>query len=462
MTYHNAVKYINSAPVQYVGETSPDRIRTLCAYLGNPQKNMKYIRLAGSSGKTVCAVMLSEILTKSGCKVGTLTMPAKTEPRDNIKVCGVCPDMPQTVELVKRVSSAVAKMKADIDCRRVSAEKSEAPEEVGTEKENTAIVIPGKLLNGEIPCEPTVSELLLAVALLHFSDSGCRICIIESEHTPGDPSMSLPSPFAAVICGTIPNSDKDEILRIKSYIRRGIREIVSAPQNREAYKIISDACAAVNCRLSVPARSALGIKSMTLKGSEFTYQGRDYTVNLCGKFQVTNATTVIETVGMLNRMKFGISYEDEAAGIAAVRLKSKFEVLSVMPVIIADSTHNAEAVHTVCGSMNDFRNITGTDIKLCLPPDIRLIDEYVKTLEKLGYNILSVYVVSQDALLRITAEELSEKYAGIEAESFSSVKIAAKSVVGALKSDEILLISGTSGFTDKMRFEVLRFMEDRM
>ena len=66
MTYHNAIKFIKNAPnVSPKEDSASERILALCNALGNPQKRIKYIRLAGSNGKTVCARMLISILGKA-------------------------------------------------------------------------------------------------------------------------------------------------------------------------------------------------------------------------------------------------------------------------------------------------------------------------------------------------------------------------------------------------------------
>ena len=63
MTYHNAVKFIKNAPnITPKDSSASERIAKLCDALGNPQKRIKYIRLAGSNGKTVCARMMISIL----------------------------------------------------------------------------------------------------------------------------------------------------------------------------------------------------------------------------------------------------------------------------------------------------------------------------------------------------------------------------------------------------------------
>ena len=83
MTYHNAIKFIKNAPnIPPKEDSASERINALCAALGNPQKRIKYIRLAGSNGKTVCARMILSILNKANILNGCLSMPIYNDVRE--------------------------------------------------------------------------------------------------------------------------------------------------------------------------------------------------------------------------------------------------------------------------------------------------------------------------------------------------------------------------------------------
>ena len=86
MTYHNAVKYLLGAPDDCADSPASQRLRRLWFMLGNPQSNLKYLRLVGNSGKTVCAEMLLAAFAKSRFRVGCLNMPLHAEPRENIRI----------------------------------------------------------------------------------------------------------------------------------------------------------------------------------------------------------------------------------------------------------------------------------------------------------------------------------------------------------------------------------------
>lgn len=419
MTYHNAIKFIKNSPNIIPKESSSaDRISKLLSALGNPQKRIKYIRLAGSNGKTVTARMLISVMNKASIVNGCLSMPIYTEIRDNVRVNGEPITMDEVVSYVEQICRAVATINE------------------------------GNSESGAI-FRPTMHEIMLSMALLAFVEHKCSVCMLESDHVGEDPSRFLPPPFAAVICGRIPNGDMREISKIRSYICRGIREIVSVPQDQEAYKIISDTCFSANCRLTIPARNKFEIKRLSLRGTDFSYKEADYSLRLCGKFQTTNALVAIETAEMLVRCGYKISAESIKAGLAAVTAPCKFEVLSLSPTIIADSTHSEVAIGAICDSLADFKEMTGTKIRLCLPEG-ELIPKYVEALSIRGYSVEKVTAL----MLEEPSDETELDYP-LPVSIQKNIKLTVRDSLAGLKNDELLLISGYSNFTRKIRYELL-------
>ncbi len=444
MTYHNAEKYINSAPEEHAGKYSFVLMEYLCSLLEIPYKRIKYIRVAGSNGKTICSAMLSSVLTRSGYNICTLNMSPLSDIKENIRHNTSPLSVAEICETVSEISFAAQTAKRNIEtARNTASEKGELP----TEYSN----IPQQLIEEDTPISLTRGEILFLCALMYYKKSNCSLFVLEGKHSNTDPSLFLRPPFAALICGAIPNGDRAQISKIKSYIRRGCDDIISAPQDSEAHKIIRDTCASVGCRLTTPIRSSLKIKQLSLTGTRFSYQNKDYRLSLCGRFQCINAITVIEAIKVLRRHGYKISDEAELLGMSDVKIRSRFEVLAVHPTIIADSTHRLEAVETVCESLFDFSEVTGRRVKLCLPTDKTLTEKYMEMLYSRGYTISELYTISQDPAIELSTE--------IKATAFSTPKTAVKQMLSSLERDEILLISGRNSFTDVIRLEVKRILD---
>ena len=429
MTYHNAIKYIKNAPPTRRDDPRFSHMRLLCEQLDDPQKRLSYLRLAGSNGKTLCGGMLTAVLSHTALSVGYLAMPVREDVRQNILIDAT----PITMEEIVSYTEAVAHAVAAINERQAAA--AEVQDE-GMEVS---------------PIEPfflTSSEILLAIALLAFRAHRCRLCLIESDHASTDPSHVLSSPFATVICGTIPHDERQEIARIRSYVTRGTQEIVSAPQNVDAHRVLADTCASVNCRLTLPLKSALEVTRLSLRETEFLYKGRSYTVNLCGRFQVANALVALETLEMLVRRGYEIPDEAITKGLSTLSIPSKFEILSAMPFIIADSTHTPIAIETVSDSMAEFRNHTGDRVRLCLPAG-DLATHYEAALAARGYTVERMILFTEHE------NEPSPTSLSCPVTLCKTIKQATKEALRDLGSDDFLLISGTHGFSAKMRYEIL-------
>ena len=408
MTYFNAVKFIRSSE----GAGDPKNLAELLARLGSPQRRIKYIRLAGSNGKTVCAEMLMSVLGRSGYNVGCLRMPAREDPRENVCIGAEPVSIEEFCQLTQQVKTEI--------------------EAIRHEADETAEVSFGS------------ADILLCVALLAFSKHHCDVCFIESDHFGADPSMLLPPPFAAVICGTIPSGDAHEISRIRSYICRGIEEIVSAPQDSDAYKIIFDTCYDINCRLTLPTRSELQIGRLSLGGAEFSYKGEDYSISLCGKFQVYNAVLALEVIEMLIRKGFAIDRQSIADGLVQLRIPAKVEVVSLRPLIVVDSTHTPVAVRTVCESIFEIIGQTERSVRLCLP-NAELAKEYIAALAENGCKVEKVVLPCDEN------GEMPECDISLASVPKSFVKIA----LDGLDNNTILLISGDYLFVNPIRYQLL-------
>ena len=258
MTYHNALKYLASAPT-YAQEDRPnERLRYLLFLLHDPHKTMRYLRLAGSSGKTICGTMLSEIFQRTELSVGTVVTSEDKDPRLAIRVGTKSISMEQVCHYFSQIHAMVVALKKSVtEQNQTEADAKETVDRA----ENEHPPIPESIADGTVPFEPTASEIILMAALLYFRDQNCSLCVIESNHKGVDPSVALPTPLSVVICGTVPKGDTAELAYVQRYVQNGIREIVSAPQDGDAYRWLSNACASVHCRLSIPVKASFQLQA---------------------------------------------------------------------------------------------------------------------------------------------------------------------------------------------------------
>ena len=74
MNYSEALSYIHSINWQW-SKPGLERTQELLGKLGNPEKGLKFIHIAGTNGKGSTAAMLASILEAAGYTVGLYTSP---------------------------------------------------------------------------------------------------------------------------------------------------------------------------------------------------------------------------------------------------------------------------------------------------------------------------------------------------------------------------------------------------
>lgn len=87
MEYSEIKAFLNDTP-QYGETTGVERAGKLLELLGNPDKNLKIIHIAGTNGKGSVCSYIDDILKKSGYKIGLFTSPHLVTIRERIQVDG--------------------------------------------------------------------------------------------------------------------------------------------------------------------------------------------------------------------------------------------------------------------------------------------------------------------------------------------------------------------------------------
>ena len=105
MTSQQAVEALHALP--HGGHGTLDRMRALMNKLGNPEKNLKCVHIAGTNGKGTLSVMTASILQKAGYKTGLTISPYVVDFRERFQINGqMIP--PETLgDLTERVLDAI-------------------------------------------------------------------------------------------------------------------------------------------------------------------------------------------------------------------------------------------------------------------------------------------------------------------------------------------------------------------
>ena len=284
MTYNNAMKYINAAG-RTAGRPTLERMRLLCRYLGDPQRRLKFVHVAGTNGKGSVTTMLSTVLTAAGYRCGRYISPYILEFRERICIDGVMIPHDALADCTAEVVTAVRRLQEDVAAARAGGEPS--------------MPIPAAMVSGDISDTPVQFEIITAIAFLYFKRQFCDIVVLECGLGGRFDATNIIDPPLCTVLTAI-GMDHTELLgdtieKIAAekcgIIKRGTLEVVCCPQLPAAQRTITDACAAANCRLTQPNRADLHIERTTLRGLHMRYRGRAYTLSLCAAYQALNAAT---------------------------------------------------------------------------------------------------------------------------------------------------------------------------
>lgn len=318
MTYEEALSYIHS--ICWKGsKLGLDRTRELLGKLDDPQKELKFIHIAGTNGKGSTAAMLSSILEEAGYRVGLYTSPFINRFNERMQVNHQpIPDeeLAALTEYVRPHADAMAD-------------------------------------------SPTEFELITALAMVWFARQKCDIVVLEvGMGGELDSTNIIDVPEAAVIAAMGLDHVKElgptmaDIARAKAGIIKEGGRVVSYGGNPEADEVIAAVCRARNASLRQPDFSAIVPGDFGLEGQTFSYKGwRVLRIPLVGAYQMNNAAVVLETVEVLRQRGWNISDEAVRQGLADTRWPARFEVLRRDPVFIVDGGHNPHGIRATAESL---------------------------------------------------------------------------------------------------------------
>ena len=102
MTYQETLAYIHNINWCFC-KPGLERTRELCEKLGNPQKELRYIHVAGTNGKGSTCAMLESILRAAGLKTGLYTSPYVRRFNERMQVNGEPISDEELIEITEHV-----------------------------------------------------------------------------------------------------------------------------------------------------------------------------------------------------------------------------------------------------------------------------------------------------------------------------------------------------------------------
>ncbi len=352
------MEYINSFSKLGAPVTDLLRFVKIMRALGDPQKKLKFVHVAGTNGKGSTVRMIAGALTKAGYRTGEFTSPFIKVYNDRIKIDGVnISDM--------ELAETVSKVKPVLD--GISAECSQF-------------------------------EITTAVAFLYFASKKCDIVVLEAgigglldcTNIIEEPCVSVITSISFDHTAILGNTLEKIAAQKAGIIKKGCPAVLAVQQKKEVSELIYENAVGKGSRFVSPNTERLTVEKCGSTGSRFVYKGYSYAVSMLGRHQIDNALTAIETLDVLKKQGWDkLSYVNIYEGIRSAEVPSRCQVLRRdKPFIIIDGAHNpdgmralAEFVKTVnksprimiCGMKDDkdwqtsVKHIAGyIDVAVCV------------------------------------------------------------------------------------------------
>lgn len=311
-TEKECIDYIHSTG-RFGKKEGLSNMRALLCALGNPQRDMKYIHVAGTNGKGSVTCMISNILCSAGYKVGMNVSPyiERFNERLQINNCPIPPD--KLIYYTNLVRDAVK-----------------------------------KLNNADY--HPIEFEIITAIGFLYFKDEKCDFVVLECGIGGRlDSTNVIEAPLVCAICNIgfdhteILGSTIEEIAHEKAGILKPNAKIVLHPcLNGTAADVIKKR--AEQCEASVLNTDCrVRVTGADLCGTDFLYSGISLHIKLLGSYQIPNAMLAVSAVRALPEI-YSITDEDIKNGLKNASWKCRFEYIEGKYNFIIDGAHNYQGI----------------------------------------------------------------------------------------------------------------------
>ena len=372
MDYEQALAYIHNVKWQGI-KPGLERTQTLLAALGNPEKSLKFVHIAGTNGKGSTAAYIAAVLQRAGYRTGLYISPFILRFNERMQVDGAHITDDELVRLTEEIRPF-----------------ADAMEE-----------------------SPTEFELITALAMKHFLYKKCDIVVLEvGMGGELDSTNVIETPDVAVITAIGFDHVAElgpalaDIASAKAGIIKSGGDVVIYGGEPEVEHVLESKCAAVGAALHKADYSRISDERFTLGGIEMDFEPYgSVAIPLLGVYQPKNAATAITALEVLRGKGYNISDGDIVGGIAEVSWPGRFEILGRDPVFILDGSHNPQGVEATAASLRRYFADSKITFVVGVMAD-KDVDSMIRHIIPLASSLIAV---KPDYYRAMAAAELADK-----------------------------------------------------
>ena len=408
MNAEQAIAYIHS--VCWKGSIPGlGRTQELLEKMGNPEKKLKFVHIAGTNGKGSTAAMTASILRKAGYRTGLYTSPYIYRFHERIQVDGVeisNEELAEITEYVKPLADSMAQ-------------------------------------------SPTEFELVCCIAFEYFYRKKCEIVVLEvGMGGAWDATNVIEVPEVAVITNIGLDHTEylgdtvEKIAETKSGIFKPHGHGVVYRSTPSVEAVYERVCAERDVSLRKADFDGLVLKAHTLEGQVFDCGSRkNLVLPLLGDHQLHNASVVLSIADTLIGEGWKISEQNIYDGIRDVRWPGRFDIVCRKPLFIIDGGHNPQCIEALVKNIRDYLAgkkvvaLTGVladkDYADMYKPVMPLVDRFV--------------CITPPNPRKLEAEQLAQylRQAGAQAQASESILDGVKKAMELAGKDGVVLCFGS-------------------
>ena len=402
-----------------------DRILNILQAMGNPNKKLHGIHVAGTNGKGSTCAMCEAMSLEYNIKTGMNTSPHLVDYRERIRIEGNDIKLKELISLYKRWESVLEENEASF-FEITTALAFAAFDKYQVENSIFEVGLGGRL-DGTNPFASTVTAIT-SISYDHTKSLGDTIEKIAFE------KAGIVKENTPLILGKLPETAfsviEEVVLEKKAPILRLGKD----------FKISNI--------------------SISEQGTSFDYEYENLklnktTTNLLGKHQAYNAAVAITAfVIFLKKTNRKISKIKIQSALQKVNWQGRMQIISKNPTVIIDGAHNEEGVKALTANLKELFPQKKILFVLAILRDKKL-EEIIKDICSVSHKIF----VSKNKSTR--AAEIEDQIAIVQKyhtnfESVMDVVDAAKKAILEANEDDIVMISGSLYTISEVLKEKLR------
>lgn len=340
------------------------RIKMLLGKLGNPEKSLKVVHVAGTNGKGSVCAMVNSALINSGFKVGKFQSPVVFSEYEMYTINN---DEISEVEYLGFISTIMEALE-DVD-------------------------------DGDLP---TLFEVQVAIAILFFSSNHVDIAIIETGMGGEEDATNV---FSEVLCSVVTPIGFDhmqflgdnltDIARQKAGIMKKGCYALSAKQEDEVIDALNSYASEIEAKLQFVDYNHIRFNASK---NMVTYREfKNVSIPFFGDFQIDNTVLALETLHILKYQRLHIDVKKACEGVSNATLPGRMEKISEKPLVYIDGCHNEAAAKSIKETINN--HFIGKDITFIMGVlKDKEVSKMLNILLPLGKSLVTVTPDNERAL----------------------------------------------------------------